>query len=74
MKYKCTICEKEKESNDCILEIQINLSEVYGKKLGDYVHSPIYSEKICSNCAKFIVLIFKRGMEKIKEMEKKSCS
>jgi len=67
MKYKCEICGKKKESNDCLLELQINLSQIDGNKLGDFIHSPIYSEKICGECAKWINLIFKRAREKMKE-------
>ena len=71
MKYKCEICGKEKETNDCVCELQINLTNIdKDDNLSDYVHSPIYSDKICSWCAEHIELICKRGMEKIKEDSK----
>ncbi|MBU0894043.1 MAG: hypothetical protein KKF48_02660 [Nanoarchaeota archaeon] len=69
MKYKCEICQEEKETNDCILELQINLSEVDGEELGDFVHSPIYSEKICSSCAKWLSAILHRGFKAMEDKE-----
>ncbi len=61
MKYKCKICGDKKESNDCLLELHINLIEIDGEELGDYVHSPIYSEKICTSCGKWLNAILHRG-------------
>lgn len=68
MKFKCFICGKEVETNDYVFELQINISIVNNEELGDYVHSPIYSEKICSGCAEHIGLIIDRG---IKNLNKK---
>ena len=63
MKYKCYVCKKRKESNDCLLTLDINLSEVDGKELGDLIESPISSEKICGSCAKWLGVILTRGVE-----------
>ncbi len=71
MRFECEICSKKVESNDCLFELQITPSIIdKDDKVGNYIHSPIYSQKICSWCAEHIHLICKRGMEKIREEEK----
>lgn len=73
MKFKCEICGKKIETNDCVLELQICLSSLHYCKpgeLGDLVHSPLYSIKICSWCGEHVGLVLSRGMQKINEDEK----
>ena len=66
MKFKCEICGEEVNSNDAIFELCINISTLRQEEdLGDYVHSPIYNEKICSLCARQINLILRKGIEEI---------
>ena len=64
MKFKCEICEEEIETNDAFFELQISITTLrQDEEYGDYVHSPIYSEKICSLCAKRIPQILKKGIK-----------